>query len=166
MSEVTLPVVFVFGSNGDGFHGAGGAGMAMRGDGKNTWRSDPAFLRAMKAPVGHPDRVGRLAVFGQARGLQRGREGHSYAIQTVTKPGRRRSIPLSEIQSQLEELWDHAAKYSGKAVYQMTPIGTGYAGYTLAEMRKVVVAIVAKKGDPGNILGLDTVYLQENIDGS
>jgi hypothetical protein len=37
--------VLVFGSNRSGFHGAGSAGLAFRGDSRNTWRSDPFFLR-------------------------------------------------------------------------------------------------------------------------
>jgi hypothetical protein len=35
--------VFVFGSNRDGFHGAGSAGLACRGDASNSWRSDERF---------------------------------------------------------------------------------------------------------------------------
>ena len=80
--------IFVFGSNRDGFHGAGGAGLACRGDAANTWRRDDWFKRAMVAPPGDPARVGRWAVFGVARGFQVGRSGRSYAVQTIERPGR------------------------------------------------------------------------------
>ena len=80
--------VFVFGSNGQGFHGAGTAGLALRGDARNNWRQDAWFLAASR---GENDGVGRWAVFGVARGFQQGRQGKSYAIQTVTRPARVRA---------------------------------------------------------------------------
>ena len=102
--------VFVFGSNAQGFHGAGSAGYAMRGDTRNNWRQDKTFRRAMEAPVGHPDRVGKWAVFGVARGFSKGHEGISYAIQTIEKPGRKRSTSRQDICIQLgrlsvQEVW-------------------------------------------------------------
>lgn len=93
--------VFVFGSNASGFHGAGSAGQAMRGDACNTWRHDPAFLRAMKSPVGSAGRVGLWAVYGVARGPMLGTSGKSYAVQTVTDTGKKRSLPLADIHAQL-----------------------------------------------------------------
>lgn len=126
-------MVFVFGSNGTGFHGAGSAGYAWRGVMANTWRSDNAFLKAMNSPVGSPDRIGKFAVFGVARGFQEGREGKSYAIQTVTRPGAKRSIPLEEIQSQIEELLVFAQQHP-EWIFMVAPLGEGYAGYTKTEI--------------------------------
>jgi len=125
--------VFVFGSNRDGFHGAGGAGLACRGDAGNTWRNDSWFLKAMKAPVGSTDRIGKWAVYGVARGFQEGREGKSYAIVTVTRPGAKRSIPLEDIFGQLQDLWKFAAEHP-ELSFVISPIGEGYAGYSRTEM--------------------------------
>ena len=104
-------VVYVFGSNGQGFHGAGQAGWVCRGDSLNNWRTDSWFQAAMRAAVGSKDRIGKRAVFGIARGFQEGTEGCSYAIQTVTRPGQRRSVSLEEIYKQLVELWDFAKQH-------------------------------------------------------
>lgn len=96
--------VFVFGTNASGFHGAGSAGLAFRGEARNTWREDKFFLRAMSSPAGSIERVGRWAVFGQSRGLMLGTEGMSFGIETIRRPGLKRSTPLFEIEAQLSEL--------------------------------------------------------------
>lgn len=79
--------VFVFGSNAQGFHGAGSSGQAFRGDRANTWRTDEFFLAAMRSKPGSPERVGNWAIFGVAYGLQVGRNGMSYAVKTIERPG-------------------------------------------------------------------------------
>ena len=61
------------------------AGVAMRGTFAHDWRTDEAFLAARRAPPGGPARVGRWAEFGVARGYMQGREGCSYAVQTVVR---------------------------------------------------------------------------------
>lgn len=132
--------ILVFGSNEQGFHGAGGAGLAMRNESSNTWRSDPAFLAAMRAPRGSPLRIGHRAVFGISRGFQQGHAGASYAICTVTRPGYRRSIPLSDIARQLHALASFARSHPDWT-FDITNIGTGYAGYTPAEMETVWTSI-------------------------
>jgi len=142
--------VFVFGSNGQGFHGAGAAGYAMRGEAKNNWRQDEAFLRAMKAPVGSPERVGKWAIFGVPRGLQQGHEGKSYAIQTIERPGKRCSTSRRDICIQLIQLWK-VAEYYYNLTFLMTPIGCGYSGYTPAEMQEVIDWVISKHGLPDNI---------------
>lgn len=128
--------ILVFGSNEQGFHGAGGAGLAMRGESANTWRTDYKFLAAMNAPPGHPDRIGVRAIFGVSRGFQQGHAGASYAICTVTRPGHRRSIPLSEIARQLFTLAAFARSRPDDT-FDILNIGTGYAGYTPAEMETI-----------------------------
>ena len=134
--------VFVFGSNATGFHGAGSAGLACRGDHRNNWRTDQWFLDAMAC---RNDRIGHWAMFGVARGIQSGRCGSSYAIQTVVKPGMKRSISRREIYAQLIELWQWlAANPDWEAI--ITPIGEGYAGYDAAEMSVVWEYLVEKHG--------------------
>ena len=100
--------VFVFGSNQHGFHGAGLAGFACRGDSKNTWRNDAWFLEAMNSKPDSEDRIGKWAIYGVSRGFQQGSEGMSYAIQTVIKPGQRRSVSIQDIKKQVVQLWDFA----------------------------------------------------------
>lgn len=142
--------VFVFGSNEQGFHGAGAAGLAFRGDARNTWRTDPAFIRAFGSLPESTDRVGRWAVYGIARGYQVGREGRSYAIATVTRPGARRSISRREIYAQLVTLWDFV-KDTPNITYLIPPLGEGYAGYTPAEMNTVWEYLIQKHGLPENV---------------
>jgi|GEM_PF-1220967 len=145
--------VFVFGSNrglnnpqgrrhteDGGFHGTGAASLAWRGTlgaahrtHPEHWSNDPAFLRALNAPRGHPDRTGRWAQLRVCRGPMQGREGKSYAVYTVTAPGQRRSIPLDVIGTQLAELCTFAAARS-HLEFLVTPLGEGYAGYSQAEM--------------------------------
>jgi len=134
ITELAPNQTFVFGSNASGFHGAGSAGQAMRGDSRNTWRDDRAFLKAKSAPKGHPDRIGKWAVYGVARGHQVGREGQSYAIETITRPGEKRSTPLAVIQKQLGELLAFAASRPDLEIL-MTPVGCGYSGYSAQEMK-------------------------------
>ena len=142
--------VFVFGSNASGFHGAGSAGQAMRGDTRNTWRNDPAFLKAMRAPVGSPDRVGQWAVFGVSHGFQIGKSGCSYAICTVERAGQKRSVTRREIYYQLVELWRFAEAHT-ELEFLVTPIGQGYSGYSPDEMSEVWNYLVSKHGHPANI---------------
>ena len=125
--------VFIMGTNASGFHGAGAAEYAMRGTAANTWRTDEAFLRAARAPEGHPDRVGRWAVFGVGRGWQRGREGMSYAIQTIERPGVKRSTPLREIEKQFIELQTFCRAHP-EWRFLMTPVGGSLSGWTEDEM--------------------------------
>ena len=125
--------VFVFGSNDSGFHGAGAAGLAFRGDAANNWRQDERFLAAMKAAPGSDLRVGRWAIYGVARGLQTGRDGKSYAVVTLTVPGRRRSTPLASIQDEIETLAQYA-RSKPQLQFLVTKIGCGLAGYTVVEI--------------------------------
>ncbi len=144
--------VFVFGSNASGFHGSGAAGYAMRGTASNTWRDDLTFLKAVRAPEGHVDRIGRWAVFGVARGWQQGREGMSYAIETIRRGGEKRSTPLSDIALQLASLFDFAEVHA-EWEFLMTPIGSKLAGYTNAEMADTLDhAVWLWDGHPPNVV--------------
>lgn len=142
--------VFVFGSNRDGFHGAGSAGLACRGEAANTWRTDEWFAAARGAPKGTAARVGRWAVYGAARGYQEGREGRSYAVQTIERPGARRSTSLRDIYDQLVDLVAHARAHPLRT-YIITPLGEGYSGYSPEEMALVWKTLHARCGGlPGN----------------
>lgn len=147
--------VFIFGSNSTGFHGAGAAGLACRGDSNNSWRTDAWFLRALRSPIGSPDRIGKWAIVGVSRGFQKGKEGKSYAIQTIESPGKRRSISLEEIFSQLLQLADFAREHP-QYKFIMTPIGVGYAGWTSEEMTEIVSR--AKEKFPDNIIIPSDLY--------
>lgn len=158
ISSLQQHEVFIFGSNANGFHGAGSAGLACRGDAKNTWRKDPWFLEAMKSPPGSPKRVGKWAVYGVARGFQCGKEGKSYAIQTIEFPGKKRSTSLAEIKKQLRELADYA-KINPQYNFLMTPIGVGLAGWTNPEMRQIWTEIVNEM--PNNVKVPNNLYIDE-----
>lgn len=126
--------VFVFGSNASGFHGAGAAGLACRGISKNTWRYDQWFLKAMKSPIGSPDRVGKWAIYGIAHGFQKGKEGKSYAIETIKRAGQKRSTSLEFITKQLKELMKFA-KENPNLEFLVTKIGSSLAGYNIEEIK-------------------------------
>lgn len=142
--------VFVFGSNASGFHGAGSAGEAFRGDSRNNWRQDANFLTAIGAPAGSEEKVGLRAIFGQSRGLMQGSEGYGYGICTVTKPGRRRSITRKEIACQLRELFRFAKEHP-ELTFNLTPVGCGYAGYSRLEMQEIIDWLLTTEGQPANL---------------
>jgi hypothetical protein len=151
--------IFVFGSNSTGFHGAGSAGQACRGDSKNTWRTDPWFLEAKNSPTASQKRIGKWAVYGQARGFQKGTEGMSYAIETIKQPGMRRSTPLSEIKKQLKELLEFCHTNPQYEIL-MTPVGCGYSGYSAQEMKKIWDESLKEKGTPKNLIAPNDLYTQ------
>mgnify|MGYP000474598180 CR=1 FL=1 len=132
ISELRPNDVVVFSTNSSGFHGAGIAALAMRGVADRNWRQDQSFLRAMNAPQGSPERVGVAAVYGIARGPMQGRICWGYGIQTVTRPGARRSVSSQDIIKQLEELLKYA-KNNSALHFIVLPIAEGYAGYSRTE---------------------------------
>lgn len=150
VSTLAPDEVFVFGSNASGFHGAGSAGLACRGVAANTWRRDPWFLRARSSMPGSPDRIGRWAVYGIARGYQEGRSGRSYAVETIHRAGELRSTPLAEIAAQLDGLAAFA-KLFPRLTFLVTPLGEGYSGYTRSEMQEVWRGVHERVGLPANL---------------
>lgn len=143
--------VFVFGTNAAGFHGAGAAGVAFRGTAANTWRTDAAFLAAMRSPVGSPLRVGRWSVFGVARGPQTGREGRSYGIETVVRPGQRRSVPVAEIALQIRLLSEYA-RTNPDLEFLVTLIGCRYAGFSTGEIAELFQSEHQRSRLPDNLV--------------
>lgn len=150
ITELKPNQVFVFGTNESGFHGAGAAGLACRGDARNNWREDAWFRQAMRSPVDSDARIGKWAVYGVASGYMAGREGCSYGIITVTKPGARRSKTRREIYAQLVELWEFIW-INPHLEFLITPLGEGYAGYTAEEMQVVWDHLQTVHGRPANI---------------
>lgn len=150
--------VFVFGSNEDGFHGAGAAGFAFRGQSRNNWRHDEIMLKAIKAPKGSPDRIGRWAVYGEARGLQIGKEGKSYAIVTIVKPGYRCSYPKERIREEIKDLFIFARDKRQDLEFLYTEIGSGLAGWESYEMYELLSQASAEIKIPKNIIFPETIY--------
>jgi hypothetical protein len=124
--------VIVFGSNLSGFHGAGAAGFALRGFYENSWREDSWFLQAMKSNI-HQDKIGKYAIYGVSKGFMTGKEGSSYAIQTIVRPGLKRSISLPEIEQQVKEFLLFA-QANPKLTFYVTAIGCNLAGYYAHEI--------------------------------
>lgn len=128
---------FVFGSNMQGFHGAGAAAVAMYGKYGNLWRDE--IVPGQKTTLQHvPDGTkGHWAVKGVFSGFQEGIEGRSYAIPTVVRPGQKRSISLSNIKKSIAGLYEFANKSKGCLFYVAQGASSGYNGYTPHEMATV-----------------------------
>jgi hypothetical protein len=140
--------VFVFGTNEDGFHGAGAAAAACMG----WWKADrEAFLRAFHSPEGDPSKIGKWAVLGVARGLMRGREGLSYGVVTIKRPGMKRSIPLAEIGYQLSSLFAFAASRPD-LTFLVTKVGCNLAGFSEAEVAGEVANVARRQVIPDNVV--------------
>lgn len=148
ITELKPNQVFVFGSNARGFHGAGAAGYAFKGSAANDWRINPMFQRAMRDPE---YRGGKWAVLYRGQGFQIGTEGMSYAIETIKKPGQRRSTTRRSIYRQLMQLFRFAREHP-ELEFLMTPIGCGYSGYTPCEMEVVWDYTVKQHGLPDNVV--------------
>jgi hypothetical protein len=86
-----------------------------------------------------------------ARGFQEGRDGKSYAIQTIVAPGRKRSTSLAEIEDQFVELFVFAGKHP-ELEFLMTPVGARLAGYTAAEMKATLERACCRFAPPPNII--------------
>jgi hypothetical protein len=101
---VSRKVVFVFGSNLAGRHGAGAA------------------LEAVKH-------------WGAQYGVGEGRTGNAYAL--PTKDTNIKTLPLAEIEQSYIRFWKYAAQHHD-VQFLLTPFGTGFAGYSIAEIRGVM----------------------------
>lgn len=110
--------IIVFGSNTEGRHGAGLARQALE--------------------------------WGAEYGNSSGRQGSTYAIVTkdlrVPKSQQSRSIPLKQIEEQIETLCKYAKAHSEQH-FLVTKIGCGLGGYSEAEIGKLWVG----KDRPGNV---------------
>ena len=122
--------VFVFGSNPQGFHGAGAAGFASFGKSGNVWRNEGYELH----PVGW---LGRWNVKGQGEGFQRGREGASYALPTVSRAGQKRSLKPAEISAGIKRLYEFARQHPEMEFLVAQDAEVGLNGYSPGEMAKM-----------------------------
>lgn len=85
--------------------------------------------------------------FGAVWGIWNGITGQSYAIPTLGK--KLEKLPLSLIQSYLNELTEYAIENPNKE-FLLTPIGTGIAGFSFAEINSILPELppnVIKVGD-------------------
>jgi hypothetical protein len=119
--------VFIFTSNSYGFHGAGSAGYASFGEFGNIWRNHDYANKS-------DGWRGRWNVKGCAEGIQEGREGKSYAIPSVTKPGAKRSIPKKQLKQNIQKFYRFAESNPNWKFYVAQDAMPGYNGYTVDEM--------------------------------
>lgn len=154
ITELKDDEVFVFGSNESGFHGAGAAGFAFRYDNSCNWRQDTFFLEAMNNKDDPDKVVGKWAIFGKASGFHYGKEGKSYSIITIKKPGLKRSRPLHLLSYDIGQFLSFATSYKHLKFY-VTEIGTNLAGYTVEE--------IAPLFKDANTNGIENVYLPESF---
>lgn len=129
--------VFVFGTNLDGFHGAGAAGFAMFGFPGANWRSAPVPGTDLKLDEVKKGTKGAYAVKGISMGIQEGEYGMSYGICTVTKPGKRRSVSLDSIREQIHGMYKYARRNPELEFIIAAGVGRGLNGYTPQEMASV-----------------------------
>jgi len=101
IKELRPNEVFVFGSNIQGFHGAGAAGYASFGVFGNPWRE----FKYDEKPNGWK---GRWNVKGINEGFQIGTDGQSYAIPTIIRPGIKLSRTMDEIKISVAKMYDYA----------------------------------------------------------
>ena len=150
--ELKQHQVFVFGSNKSGFHGAGAAGFALRGESRNNWRQDKWFLKAMKSERKSFDRIGKWAVYGIGRGFQKGKYGNSYAIQTIERPGMKRSTSLEVIYCQLQKLVRFAKINNELEFLVVGKLGANLSGWSLSKMKEVFKKLYVINILPDNII--------------
>lgn len=139
--------VFVFTSNTTGFHGAGSAGYASFGEFGNVWRNHDYANK----PDGWR---GKWNVKGCPSGLQYGRDGKSYAIISVKKPGCKRSITKGHLKATIEDFYKFADENPQYKFYVAQDAKPGYNGYTVEEM----VEMWSVKQPPGNVYFYEPFY--------
>jgi hypothetical protein len=134
--------VFVFGSNLDGFHGAGAAGFATFGVTGNQWRK---FDYGNK-PAGWQ---GRWTVKGIGEGFQQGTHGWSYAIPTIVRPGARKSLTPSDIKANISTFYKAAKRNPAWRFLVAFSVGNrNLNGYSSAEM----VSFFSVDKPPSNVV--------------
>ena len=121
---------FVFTSNKSGFHGAGSAGFATFNIHGNVWRD-------YDYDKWEDGTKGKWNIKGQSEGFQVGTIGCSYAIPSVTQPGRKRSISLRNIKSSVNDFYDFARNCNEMKFFVAQDIKEGYNGYLPEEMVRV-----------------------------
>ena len=123
IKELSPNQVFVFGSNLEGLHGKGAAGVAF---GK---QQSVAEISKVKDGV-----KGKWAVKGVGEGLQEGTEGKSYAFPSVVYPGKKRSRTDAEIIESVKRFYDTARNNPNLEFLVAYSTKPGLAGYTPQEL--------------------------------
>jgi len=143
VTELKPNDVFVFGSNLDGFSGAGAAGFASFGRPGNIWRQEGYAAK----PNGWK---GKWNVKGVGEGLQEGREGTSYALPTVTRAGAKRSRTPEQIVISIKKMYATAEQSPDKRfLIAGSTTGRLLNGYSHDEM----VTMYAEAGPiPSNVV--------------
>ena len=117
----------VFGSNQDGYHGGGTAGI-LYADDSRAYKKQEVKGKGLRVEV------------GKARGFQTGTKGSSYALQTVTDwklsmNDPKRQVPKDEIIAQIKEMYDYYNNNPDRKAYVLyTTEGKNLNGYTHKEM--------------------------------
>lgn len=132
--------VFVFGSNLDGFHGAGAAGYASFLESGNVWRK----YNYDKKPNGWK---GAWNVKGIAEGYQEGTLGASYALPTVAACGMKCSLSLKEIETNIKTFYNFARDYPDKTFYYAQTSKPGLNGHD-----PKYLAVLFSKNIPDNVV--------------
>jgi hypothetical protein len=147
IKELKENEVFVFGSNLNGFHGAGSAGYASFGESGNVWRKYDYH----KKPNGWK---GKWNIKGVSEGYQEGDAGSSYAIPTVSFPGKKTSIPKLKILKSVIKLYDFASNNKDKKFYIAYKGNNNYNGYSAYDLCSIFTML----GIPSNIYFNQTFY--------
>jgi len=129
ITELKSNQVFCFGSNLQGFHGAGAAGFASFGVNGNKWR-DFDYSNKPNGWKGHWN------IKGIGVGFQEGNEGKSYAIPTVKRAGSPMSLDKSEICKNIQDLYSFAKDHPDLEflIAYCNDGKTLLNGYTIEEM--------------------------------
>lgn len=123
---------FVFGSNLDGFHGAGSAGFASFNEPGNQWRN-------FEYGDWKDGERGEWNVKGKGEGYQEGRIGRSYALPTVDRIGAPKR-DLEEIKNSIKTFYDFATSNPKMKFYVAQENKQGLCGHTPEELGKLFAA--------------------------
>jgi len=132
--------VFVFGSNLDGFHGAGAAGYASFLEYGNVWRK----YNYDKKPNGWK---GAWNIKGVAEGYQEGMLGTSYSLPTVAACGLKKSLSLQQISKYVETFYTFARNNPDKNFYYAQTNKPGLNGHDPKDL-----AVLFSKNIPDNVI--------------
>jgi len=162
ITELKSDEVFVFGSNLDGFHGAGSAGYATFNESGNVWRK----YNYDKLPDGTK---GKWNVKGKGKGPQVGEIGKSYALPTVTRAGQKKSLSPEQIKNYIKELYDFINSRLHLKFYIAQDVKVGLNGYSSQEMADMFGSFVIPdnayfKEEFADLIGKETKVVNKRFD--
>tara|TARA_R110000824_G_scaffold93876_3_gene226961 strand:- start:442 stop:1011 length:570 start_codon:yes stop_codon:yes gene_type:complete len=130
ISELDENEVFVFGSNLDGFHGAGSAGFASFNIAGNHWRASDYGSK----PKGW---LGFWNKKGQGEGPQKGTHGKSYALPTVNHITGDRMRSSEDIADSIKKLYTFAVARPKLNFLVAQDVKNGLNGHAWEEMAQL-----------------------------